>query len=67
MLDKIKSKLTLGTVTGALGFAAVLASVFKLNGLSVFLADPATALAIQTVLGGALGLIAGALEGLKKS
>lgn len=67
MIEKVKGYVTLGSITGVLTFAGVLAGVFKLNGLSVFLADPNTALTVQNVIVGVLGLIAGVSQGVKKA
>lgn len=57
---------TLGTVSGVLAIAAVLAGAFGKPALQAFLSDPSTAQTVLTGLGAVLTLVAGVSQGIKK-
>jgi hypothetical protein len=57
--------LTVGVVTGVLGFAATVSSLFGFDALAGVLNDPATAATIQQAIGLALQLAAAFMGGVK--
>ena len=57
--------LTLGTITGVLGFLATVAGLFQFNALQVILADPQTANTIQLAIGLAMQIASTFMPGVK--
>jgi DMSO/TMAO reductase YedYZ heme-binding membrane subunit len=63
----MKKFLTPGTITAVLSVAAIMAGAFGYDALAKFLNDPGTITTVLTVVGAAGTLIAGLLDGVKKT